>query len=78
MEERPGKEEFIRLGKEHTEASKKFHDYLGQFFTTSLNGKIEKEATKVLTPQEIEIIQDLRKGVDEKWQELVDFMRRKV
>ncbi|MBP8994767.1 MAG: hypothetical protein KBG30_13300 [Bacteroidales bacterium] len=72
MDKKTLKEIFIKSKK----AYQNYQDYVGPYVTDVINNKLEKEATKILTPTELEKITELWEEVENAEKELKDTLRQ--
>ncbi len=71
------REKFKEVYKKFSEADKNYQDYVNQFFTTTWNGEVTKEATKVLNSEALKEIQRLRE-IKESLKRELDFSMDKL
>jgi len=67
--------EYHQLHREWMAAEDIYHDYIKQFITTSINGTITNQATKMVTMETAKRSQTLRKNADEKKNEFYSYLK---
>ena len=61
------KEKIRELYKLFEQANKNYDDFVNQFLTTTVNGVVTKESTKIFTSENINDIQKLRGKKERTW-----------
>jgi hypothetical protein len=59
-------DEFSKAMKEYFDYERTYYDYMGQFFSTYLNGVLQRAATKGMNASEWKIVEDMRKELENK------------